>query len=153
MKNGTRENFIAIPIFIGLVIEFIIKCFLVGDETYKDTFPIDTQLKMALFVFSFYVFYAIVPKSKRLLIFMGAIIFSCTLNILFLYEPVYAVWYEELIYVTFNSMFNFNLIYRSIEVFIIFSWISGIKQNVGVIVDWFSNNDSSFSYRNKRRLQ
>jgi len=153
MKSANRENLIVLPVLIGFAIEFFIKYFYVGSVSFTETYALDTKLKILLFVFSFYVFYAVVPKSKRLLAFMSILLVSCIFNMLFMYNSTYVLFYNELVYMRFNSTISFSLIYRSIEVFIIFAWIGGIKNNVNYVVNRFNNNDSSFSYRNKRRLQ
>lgn len=150
MNNAKRENLIIIPVLIGFIIEFLCGWLDSIGHLYSTLLTVDTQFKMGVFVLSFFLYYAVVPKSKRLLAFMLMLFLSCTINVMFLFNQSLDV-YNLLIYINFDSLFNFNLIYRCIEVFIVTYWLTGIKQNVNSILNIVSDNVNSISNSDKGR--
>ena len=146
MNNARRENLIFIPVLFGFIVEFFLK-FVFNDSLSNDELLfVDIQMKVIAFVMSFYIFYVVIPKSKRLLLFMAALFFACLISSIYTstintYIQQSTIDYLE--YITFDSMFNFNLIYKCIEIFITTYWLTGIKQNVGIIINFNSNHGGS----------
>ncbi len=131
--SSNRENWIVLPIILGLILEIVLRVSLQDSIPPEELLRLDLRGKMSLFVMSFLIFYAITPRSLRLLSFMGMLLGASLLSVVALPSLSYLVPIgisNFILDLTFTSLLNFNLMYRCLEVFIIFSWISGIKQNV-----------------------
>ncbi len=141
-----RENLIFLPVFLGLIIEVILRCMVSNYVDSNTLLSLDIRAKVVLFISAFLVFYSYKPKSKRLLAFMVVALVSCIISTSLLNTFSFAVFgdiRESIKTLTFYSPLSFNDVYRSVDFFIVYSWIAGAKENVKSFLNSNTNTDDS----------
>lgn len=141
-----RENLIFLPVFLGLIIEVILRCVVSNYVDSNTLLSLDIRAKVVLFIGTFLVFYNFPPKSKRLLAFMVVTLMSCIISTSLLNTFSFVIFgdiREAIKAITFYSPISFNDVYRSVEVFIIYSWIAGARENVKSFLNSNTNIDGS----------